>query len=150
MDKVNKWLMLVANLGVIAGIIFLAIEIQQNNSLLEAQTSYNYFKARDDKLMLQASDPILGSIASKARLGEDLTTEELTRFNIFISSVIYTWEYEWKEYEAGRYTFEQLNLQNKALDFNNPAFKTHNLWLEMKPRLSPSFNEFVEDYLIQE
>ena len=30
LDKLNKWLTLVANLGVVAGIVFLAIEIRQN------------------------------------------------------------------------------------------------------------------------
>ncbi len=32
MDKVNKWLTLLANLGVLAGIIFLAVELQQNTN----------------------------------------------------------------------------------------------------------------------
>jgi hypothetical protein len=40
MDKLNNWLMLAANLGVIAGIILLAVELQQNNSLLETQIKF--------------------------------------------------------------------------------------------------------------
>lgn len=36
MDKTNQWLTLVANLGVIAGLIFLAIEIRQNTSIAKA------------------------------------------------------------------------------------------------------------------
>jgi hypothetical protein len=36
MDKLNKWLMLVANIGVIVGIAFLAVEVNQNNRLLRA------------------------------------------------------------------------------------------------------------------
>mgnify|MGYP000153020524 CR=1 FL=1 len=40
MDKLKKWLMLAANLGVIAGIILLAVELQQNNSLLETQIKF--------------------------------------------------------------------------------------------------------------
>ena len=35
MDSVNKWLILVANIGVIAGIVFLGIEIDQNQSSIE-------------------------------------------------------------------------------------------------------------------
>ncbi len=35
LDNVNKWLTLVANFGVVAGIIFLAIEVRQNQELLE-------------------------------------------------------------------------------------------------------------------
>ncbi len=35
LDKLNKWLTLLANFGVVAGIIFLAVEIRQNQTLLE-------------------------------------------------------------------------------------------------------------------
>jgi len=38
MDKVNQWLSLLGNLGVVAGIIFLAIELQNNTRATEAQT----------------------------------------------------------------------------------------------------------------
>ena len=34
-DKLNKWLTLLANLGVVAGLVFLAVEIRQNQVLLE-------------------------------------------------------------------------------------------------------------------
>ena len=37
MDKLNQWLTLVANLAVLAGIIFLALEIQQNTSAINRQ-----------------------------------------------------------------------------------------------------------------
>jgi len=36
-DRLNRWLTLVANLGVIAGIVFLAIEIRQNTATQELQ-----------------------------------------------------------------------------------------------------------------
>ena len=35
LDKLNKWLTLLANFGVVAGLIFLVIEIRQNQTLLE-------------------------------------------------------------------------------------------------------------------
>ena len=36
-DKVNKWLTLGANIGVLIGIIFLAVEIRQNTEMTRAQ-----------------------------------------------------------------------------------------------------------------
>jgi len=39
MDRYNQWLTLLANVGVIAGIIFLAIELRHNNMLLVEQRS---------------------------------------------------------------------------------------------------------------
>ena len=37
-DKLNRWLTLVANLGVIVGIIFLIVEIRQNTTISRSQT----------------------------------------------------------------------------------------------------------------
>ena len=37
---------ILANLGVIAGIVFLAFELRQNNSLLETQIRSNFMGAR--------------------------------------------------------------------------------------------------------
>ena len=34
-EQINKWLTLLANFGVVAGIVFLAVEIRQNQTLLE-------------------------------------------------------------------------------------------------------------------
>lgn len=38
LDKLNQWLMLAANIGVISGIAFLAVEISQNTEALGART----------------------------------------------------------------------------------------------------------------
>ena len=35
LDRLNRWLTLLANFGVVAGIVFLAVEIRQNQDLLE-------------------------------------------------------------------------------------------------------------------
>jgi hypothetical protein len=36
-DNLNRWLTLCANIGVVIGIMFLALELQQNNKLLKSQ-----------------------------------------------------------------------------------------------------------------
>lgn len=41
MDKLNKWITLGANLGVIAGLIFLAFQIKQNTSQMQADASFS-------------------------------------------------------------------------------------------------------------
>ena len=38
MDRLNQWLTLIANLGVVAGFVFLGMEIQQNSEAINAQT----------------------------------------------------------------------------------------------------------------
>lgn len=36
-DKLNAWMTLVANLGVVAGLVFVAFEIRQNSELLAVE-----------------------------------------------------------------------------------------------------------------
>jgi hypothetical protein len=36
--KINAWLKLIANLAVVGGVVFLAIEIRQNNELLRSES----------------------------------------------------------------------------------------------------------------
>ena len=51
-DKLNRWVTLLANLGVIAGIVFLGIEIRQNNALLEAEAGYKSAQNRASNSIL--------------------------------------------------------------------------------------------------
>ena len=45
-DRLNKWLTLVANFGVVAGIFFLAIEVRQNQEILEFDQQLAILNAR--------------------------------------------------------------------------------------------------------
>jgi len=45
-DNVNKWLTLLANFGVVAGIVFLGIEVRQNQVILEDTYRLNRVEAR--------------------------------------------------------------------------------------------------------
>jgi hypothetical protein len=77
MDSVNKWLTLAANLGVIAGIIFLGIEIGQNSDQLAAQTRSTMFEARVSLENDSARNTGgITDIVGKARRGEALTETE--------------------------------------------------------------------------
>lgn len=63
-----------ANLGVIAGIAFLAIEVQQNNELLAAQARSDLTGRRADFVEMGITSPDLAEIIVKAGSGEPLVT----------------------------------------------------------------------------
>lgn len=72
-----------ANLGVIAGIVFLAVELNQNNQLLkmEAQATLSgYMQNGWDRI---ASDPTLVDLFIKDRNGQQLSESEEMRLNSF-------------------------------------------------------------------
>ena len=45
-DRLNRWLTLIANLAVVAGIIFLGLKLRQDNELLQFEAGSIYFQNR--------------------------------------------------------------------------------------------------------
>ena len=74
-DNANRWLTLVANFAVIAGIIVLAYELQQNTQQLRTQ-SYQSWLAANMEINMAITEPDLSSIIAtghpdSTRLSED-------------------------------------------------------------------------------
>ena len=44
-DRINRWLTLLANVGVIAGLVLVAVQINQNTQITKAQIANDYFLA---------------------------------------------------------------------------------------------------------
>ncbi len=79
---------ILANVGVIAGIIFLAIEIRQNNELMMADARFNRASNAMGAYELQAKDPVIAPLLVKDRNGELLTEEEEFRIQSFWMRVL--------------------------------------------------------------
>ena len=60
----NEWLTLTANFAVIAGIVFLAVELRQNTKQLELQ-SYQSWLAANMEISTAIADPDLSAIVSR-------------------------------------------------------------------------------------
>jgi hypothetical protein len=59
-DKVNSWLTLLANAGVIAGLILVAIQINQNTQITKAQMLNDYYLADMNlELAMMGDDPAI-------------------------------------------------------------------------------------------
>jgi hypothetical protein len=65
MDRFNQWLTLVANVGVIAGIVFLAYEIRLNTQAVTAETTTTYLENWLQGNLPVAEEPELASAVAK-------------------------------------------------------------------------------------
>ena len=92
---------LAANLGVVAGIVFLAFEIRQNNELLTAQARSvgEENRMRDEILIL--NNPDLRTVMVKMNRRLETTPEEDLLLQVFQSTVMNGWQATWLEYQAG-------------------------------------------------
>lgn len=133
---------IVANLGVIAGIVFLAIEIRQNNSQLAAQTQNTLFELRADIQRDFINN--VGGIAEmvmKEQRGEPLTDLERVRLGSRKRHMIRTFEYMYRTDPDG------LSLQ---LNFFAFMFRDNNLneaWLTglTAETWDPEFVNFMQE-----
>ena len=124
LDSLNKWLTLLANIGVIAGIAFLAIEIGQNSQMMKAQTRSDIAQSLTDILLSRAHSPYLSEI-----LGIDPEETELiaeSRRTVLYLAQLRTWENIHYQYRNGMYEESEFIKEKLAwgLAINNlPDFK---------------------------
>ena len=86
-DGLNQWLTLMANFGVVAGLILLIVEINQNTEMVRAQIN----QSRADTAISQqeatyTSDHVPVMLV-KVRTGEQLTDEEMIRYETYLRAV---------------------------------------------------------------
>jgi hypothetical protein len=81
-EKFNSWLGIFANIGVLAGIVFLAMEVSQNSSELEqsravstAQATFQLNASMDVRYLAMAQDPELAQLVKSGYENPDALTE---------------------------------------------------------------------------
>jgi hypothetical protein len=79
--KVNSWLTLGANVGVVVGLMLIIVEIGQNTEMMRAQIN----QSRTDTALFQqysmSDTDYIAPIVAKIRRGEQLSDEEMLRYD---------------------------------------------------------------------
>ena len=100
-DKLNRWLTLGANLGVLAGILFLALEIQQNSELMRVQIN----QARADAAMVSNehsfNSDYIPAILVKIKEQKELNAEEWIRYVDYFRAMNRAQDNVLSQYDAG-------------------------------------------------
>jgi hypothetical protein len=82
-EKTNQIMGVFANVGVLLGIIFLAIELQQNNALMETRARAEFADRATSTMSLVAANPQLAEIMARP-LAELSAGEQLQRRHFFL------------------------------------------------------------------
>ncbi len=68
-DRLNRWMTLGANIGVLAGIIFLAFELQQNTVATQLEAASNFQDSFSEIELFIAGSPEFAELLRKGRVG---------------------------------------------------------------------------------
>ena len=133
-----------ANIGVIAGIVFLAVELRQNNELLAADASFNRFnmeRTRRERIMENRGG--LAEIIYKKNNEMPLSGLETLQHQALMLDALESLEWYFEEVRAGRLSPGSNDTANwQAVWRVNPELS--DLVDERRAALDPAFVEFIE------
>ena len=141
---------ILANLGVIAGIVFLVLELQQNNELLEAQAR----SARNQRVMDLRADiygnPVLAEILVKARNGDPLTEVEQFQADFYALRRINGLEAQYVDFLSG--SLDSLSTEAYRFIFRggNTGQPLEDVWERSKASLNADFVRWMEENVVNE
>ena len=136
-----------ANVGVIAGIAFLGVELSQNNDLLAAQARYDLIVQRAD-INDTFNEPRILEILYKYESGKELTPIERNALYNVTTKLVEMWEWQYHEYKAGMLTKEQLPIANWRRQYHGEDITPNPLreyWGFLSDVASPDFVEFMRE-----
>ena len=139
MDSLNRWLTLLANLGVIAGIMFLAVELGQNNDLMASQDRYNRLSAQLSNGSIVMQSPMLAEALGKPI--SDRTPAENRILSRHYHNPFLVWEWSYKELPSDE-------VPNCLWASSFGGENSQGFWPFLKIAYDPEFVSFMENDLL--
>jgi len=137
---------ILANIGVIAGIVFLGVELQQNNALLAAESRAASLANRMN-LREKALDPQIAAVIVRASQNEDLTQVERVQLFTLQQMQMEQWEWAHEEAELGEGQLpESIAIRGAFAAY--PGLNEY--WQENKQHHPPEFRQWIDEVLAGE
>jgi hypothetical protein len=139
-----------ANVGVIAGLVFLALEIRQNNKFLAAQARYSLRQYRSDIADSLMLPHVLEATHKRAR-GEQLSPEQKSTGLMVALKILELWEWQYGEYAAGMLKRSELPVGAWRLWFHDQGpfpLPARDIYDVRKSVLNPEFVKFFEENVV--
>jgi hypothetical protein len=92
-DRLNRWLGLFANFGVLAGILFLAFELNQNTVATRLEAASNFNASFSEIEFFIVGNPEFSDLLTKGHSGGfgDVSASDQLRLVVFYTTVMRQW-----------------------------------------------------------
>ena len=145
LDQLNAWLALAANLGVIAGIVFLGLEIQQNTRTMQAAAIQDSTSIAREQILMFATDAETNRIAMVGSENpSNLNPEEQQRYFWINRSFWLGMQGLYRQWEMGVLPDPEMDVWTRITCTNYSSAGGRTLWPGNKQTLIPAFTEWVE------
>ena len=144
-DKLNRWLTLGANVGVLIGLLLLVVELRQNQEMMRAQTRHDLSMGIIEVLLSPANNEQLSNVMYRANIGGELTPEEQFQYILRTNALFRYWENVHYQYRVGLYDEIEFAKQRDAWEASlvySIGMRTY--WCNVRTLYSPEFMAEVD------
>ena len=144
----NQAIQTTANLGVLAGIFFLAYEIRQNTTATQLTAAESHLAAVIGQNNLIVENPQVADIVARVIAGEDISMSESVQLFYLFYSRLLAWQNSYLQYAEGAISDSVMRGFNQTmLDWMDrlPPFRPY--WENRKHRFTPEFVLYVNSVL---
>jgi hypothetical protein len=145
---------ILANLGVLAGIIFMGLELRQNNQLLQAEAIGALLETRINRSAELARNQGVAALLAKNTRKEVLTDEEMLRLMQFHTRVFLGFEKTYFLFQEGviaeEYMRTNLPLMKRAFSERNVSQSPSQTWETFKMVAPPAYIRFIEQCVLSD
>jgi len=113
-DRLNRWLTLGANVGVLLGLFFLIAELNQTGEMNRGETRNQVASELSELLRDVGNSPQLADLIVKAEHSGELTDSEKLQYTRHILSMLRYFENVHYQYRQGLYDEEEFSTQKEA------------------------------------
>ena len=146
MDELSKWITLLANVGVLLGIVFLAYEVQQNTTAIQSQTRATVFSGVQEELWknMEYTDVTLNMLDD----GRQLSPEDKVRFDAWMMASMKAREFAWLEFESGNFDPAQWEQERQVRGLVLGCSRCRDWWKKVgRLGFSPEFVAITDDLI---
>ena len=145
--QLHEWLSLTANIAVVAGILFLAVEIRQNNELLQAEARYHLLTNIVEAVKDSYTNETVMSGWLKLESDQEITAEErfsLLRLNY---TMFRKFEWEYDQYLNGLIDESDLPVHSWKIIYETEPLMFE-AWQQFRLRLGEDFRLFMDQNVV--
>jgi len=152
MKKIDlgQMMTILANLGVIGGIVFLGIELRQNNELMEAEARTTTGDLGLQFALNLSQNPSLAAVIAKVGRDEPLTEAEDIQLYGLGLYVLRALERSYNEMVRGALSEEDFNVEGMRAVYhsNRLDYKLDETWELVRTQADPAFVKFFDENVV--
>jgi hypothetical protein len=144
--EITQVVTLIANIGVIGGILLLAYELRQNNDLMEAEARLSRTNMAVEAWRLTAENGELTELRVREGRGEALSEGETRQVDAVVMAVFVLVAWTHKELQEGSSELTQVREVQRYNFAKFPEYRR--VWESRKTTFDPAFVQWMEEQVI--